>query len=296
MAKVTIAEKLRWNANQLLETNTYIRMFTAGLEMYLSPSSCQTVFMISKFFTDGTISLTHANLLTAKYYFERGEKYFQQIPKSEVIQLNFIANIYGRSKSFHYYKLNEIDQALKLTHDTIRKTKELESNPKLEFLVLDRISLYNNMARIYFSLHEEKKAFAILSDCISFLMSWKAGFLTDLNDHYVTDFEPNLVEMKSMLLQQLFTDTILILQKEVDRQVFLNDSYPFVTPLFSVKSQFLIQSQMDKAFSELLEIIEPIYTNHDFNNPQKQLINYMQKKFDQKALINVAKGFLTYCR
>jgi hypothetical protein len=291
--KITVAEKLRWNTNQTLETNTYIRCYSDALDRHMDPATRQEFFMISKFLTDGTVALSKNQISLAAYHFEKAERYIRQIDPTRETLLKFIANVYGRSKSFHYYKLNDHAAAIRLIEETQTATEALEAKEGLAFLVLDRVSQYHNMARLFFSLGLEEKGFHQLSACICFLMTGHSDVLSDLNRNYIKEYDGPFIEMKSSLLQQLLTETILSLQKEPSAELFRKESASFLEPIFQRTEKFVKHSDTDEQVHDWLSIARVFYAG-DILSFKKLSIRFISTSKSTK-LKEAIKGYFSYC-
>ena len=113
----------------------------------------------------------------------------------DVLMKEVIANIYGRSKSFYFFKTDKVETAIQLIKKTIETNKSLELKG-FTFLVFDRASQYYNLAKVYFFLENRKVALELLNEITCFLIKGQANSLTDLNDSYISEYNEDLSKMR----------------------------------------------------------------------------------------------------
>ncbi|WP_264542666.1 MULTISPECIES: hypothetical protein [Flavobacterium] len=66
--------RLQWHKNTLIEKSGYVLYYMNSLKNHLTVEERQTLYMVSKFFTDGVES-ARANINLAEYFFAIGEHY-----------------------------------------------------------------------------------------------------------------------------------------------------------------------------------------------------------------------------
>src|SRR6266567_2096724 len=140
-ATKTRQERLKWNKSQLIDTNTYIKVYTETLCTLFPPAERHCLYMISKLFTDGVSEAERDRYESSAHFFARGEAYLEKIPDEAALLKLLILNIYDRSKSYYYYRTGDIGQAMRLIHNTLRNNSVLEKDG-FPFLIFDRVSQY----------------------------------------------------------------------------------------------------------------------------------------------------------
>lgn len=289
-------EKFKWNKSQLIETNTYVKVYIETLNKHLSPEDRQTLFMISKMFTDATAEVGRDRYDIAMHHYERGERYTAQVPEEKAFLRKFLTNIYDRSKSLYYYKTGDKQEAIRLVHNTLENNRELEARG-FPFLVFDRVSQYHNLSRIYFSMNEPEKAFEILSGAVCFLVAGKSSVLSDLNDNHVEEYDSDLAEMRFSLICQLLFETTMHLQREKDKELFLQDSQLFYSNIIKASSDFLVLSSREEAVKKWLTIVARFYKKQlwRFRWSAKRYLRSQPPFYNNKPH-QLLEGFLLYCK
>jgi len=294
--RTSVAELLRFKATQTLDSLSYIKIYSEALETYLEVNQRQTFFMIAKILTDGTISLHKNRSRLADYYFNLADRYISQIPSDQINQKHFIDNVYGRSKSFHLFKLGKINETIDLVHKCLNKTIELEKKDGLEFLILDRISQYDNLSRVLFATNNAKGGYAILSDCIIFLMTGKDNEKRKLHNKYLEGNNEDYHGMRSFLLYKMFTTIIESLLKVNSKEEFLSVSTPLLDPIIDNIESIISHTEIDNKIKNWLEIVRLFYSNDilKFKNLAIQYINSPSIEKDKK-LEDLMNSFFAYC-
>ncbi len=294
--KIAIAKRLRMSTSKTLDSHTYIRLYSEALEKHLEVEQRQSFFMVAKILTDGTLALNNNYSRLANYYFELSERYIDKIPADQKNHLHFIQNVYSRSKSLHYYKLGKTDKAIQLINNCLVSTIELEKKAGLEFLILDRISQSENLARVYFSTLNIDEGFEILSDCLVFLMTGKENQMRNFHSSYLKSQKEDYYEMRSNLMFSIITNVIKSLLKESDRDIFISTSFPILSLLFENIDAMVCHTQIDSTLKKWLEIIQHFYKN-DILNFKKSAIafNSSQSSIKGEKLANLASSFFSYC-
>lgn len=235
----------KWNRNQLIDTNAYIRLFLNAVNDHLDGAEKRTLFMISRFYTFGSASVGERNFRLAAHYFEKGLKYFDEIPEEQAMLRNLLVNIYDRSRSFYYHRLGEYDKAIELIENTLSNNKALEKEG-LSFLVFDRIQQYQNYARVLFSKGEPGKAMDMLASSVIFLINQKITKIPELEEHYLVDYSDEEKALRTQLLMDMLPGTAqeLLLKKsdtEIDPMVFFEPIFNELEnfPLFLNEDEFM---------------------------------------------------------
>ncbi|PJJ53151.1 hypothetical protein CLV45_3809 [Hymenobacter chitinivorans DSM 11115] len=253
-----VSAKMKWNRSQLIETNTYIKVYTEALNRILPAHDRQTLFIVSKLFADGAAESGGRRLHLARHLFERGEKYVAAIPAEKPVLKLFLSNIYDRSKSFYHYRTGNPTEAIQLVHNALVNNITLEANG-FEFLVFDRVSQYHNLAKVYFGLQQPERGFEILSDSICFLMTGRARVLTDLNRNYLGVYNADLIQMRYSLLALILCETLTNLQKGTDAESFVRDSEAFMTPILAAAPEFVLHEPQEEFLQQWLLVVQLFY-------------------------------------
>ena len=290
----TISARFKWNRSQLIETNTYVKVYTETLNKILPPDDRQTLFIVSKLFADGAAESGRRRLHMARYFFDRGEKYVAAIPAENAFLKQFLTNIYDRSKSFYHYRTGNIAEAIRLVHNAIDNNQALEANG-FEFLVFDRVSQYHNLSKIYFGLQQPERAFEILSDAIGFLIAGRSQVLEDLNNNFVTEYTADLREMRYSLMAQLLFETTTNLQKETDKEAFLRDSAGFFQPILRSSQQFMVLEESETLLQKWLAVVALFYEQkpEQFKQAAEDFLE-SEPPFLRSVPQQLLRGFLSY--
>ena len=205
-ATKTRQERLKWNKSQLIDTNTYIKVYTETLCRLFAPAERHRLYMISKLFTDGVSEAERDRYESSTHFFARGEAYLEKIPDESALLKLLILNIYDRSKSYYHYRTGDIGQAMRLIYNTLRNNSVLEKEG-FPFLIFDRVSQYHNLSKLYFSLQERDKALEILRQMVNFLALGESSLLEGADSDYLFSQEAYILEIRYSLLCQLLFET-----------------------------------------------------------------------------------------
>lgn len=255
----SVQKKIRWNKQQLSETVQYIRVYISALKQLLPHEERQTLYMIAKIFTDATVEVNRQRFHVARYLFEKGERYMQDIPEKKSLLRFFLYNVYDRSKSLYYYRTGDSRQAISLISNTLHNNRMLEARG-LSFLLFDRISQYHNLSKVYFSSGERLQALDVLSDCLIFLMTGRAMLLQDLNDHHIREYDADLTAMRYSLMCQLLFETTEKLQRENNAGIFWEQSSPFFKQVLEAAGRLIIRTPVEGTLKKWLLITELFYS------------------------------------
>lgn len=250
--------KLKWNKSSLLETDLYIKIYLSALNKHFDPADKHSLFLVSKFYTDGAAEVGRNNLTIAAYYFSRGEAYHRMLTKESEIQKRILDNVYHRSKSFYYYKQKDFKTSITLISQTLENNQYLEKKG-FEFLLFDRVQQYFNLARVYFAKDEPDQAFKILADSTAFLIKLRAGLLTDLNDHALKDYTQDISRLRFALLFQFVFDTAEQLFRISDRKEFFITSSKYFIHVTKAAASFKVIQPDDVQMKEWLMLIKLFY-------------------------------------
>ena len=293
--KETTSARFKWNRSQLIESNTYVKVFTETLNKLLAPDDRQTLFIISRFFADGAAESGRRRLRMAQYFFERGEKYTADIPAEKIFLKGFLNNIYDRSKSFYYYRIGNPAEAIRLINNTLINNQVLEANG-FAFLLFDRVSQYHNLAKIYFSLHQPQQAFEILSEIVCFLMVGRSDFLPHLNNNYLTIYTQDLINMRYSLLADILFETTSNLQKETDKEIFFQESKAFFLPILRLAPGLIILEDKEALLQNWLLLISLFYERkfHLFKKEAEAFLVHQPLSL-RNASNQLLRGFINHC-
>lgn len=246
--------KLNRDKSSLIDTEIYVKVYFNSLSSFLSVEDRQTVFMISKFFTDSATEVEASQFALADYYFSLGEMYSERV--QDVLMKEIIANIYGRSKSFYFFKIDKVETAIQLIKKTIEINKSLELKG-FTFLVFDRASQYYNLAKVYFFLENRKVALKLLSEITCFLIKGQANSLTDLNDSHVSEYNEDLSKMRHGMMCQVIFETVGHLQREsLD---FISESTIYFEDIFNIINSLKVRLQEDLIVKKWLMCVSKFY-------------------------------------
>ncbi|WP_428224795.1 hypothetical protein [Flavobacterium sp.] len=212
--------RIQWHKNNLIEKSGYVVYYMNSLKNHLSVEDRQTLYMISKYYTDGVES-SRENIKLAEYYFSVGEYYQTKVPANKELLRKLISNSYGRSKSYYHYKINEYQEAL----EQIKLTLEINKSIKNEFpiLIFDSISHYKNYLKVLITTGNIDEANHILYEIIIFLITGSTE-LKALNNCYevISDahfYEFRLFFINDFIFNYLFLNTdFQIAKKKFDKE------------------------------------------------------------------------------
>ncbi|CAL1517705.1 hypothetical protein [Chitinophaga sp. MM2321] len=253
-----VKKKLTWNKHQFAETVLYLRVFMTALNKALPTNERQTLYMIAKLFTDATVEVNSNRFRVAQHLFERGERYLHALPDEKVMLKSFLVNVYDRSKSLYHHRTGDVEKAISLIHHTLNNNRKLEAQG-FHFLLFDRLSQYQNLSRVYFSAGKKTAALEMLSDCLVFLLTGQATLLADLNDHYVKEYDADMIEMRHSLICQLLFETTHRIQQENDAVQLAADCALFFEPMLQSIHRFMIRKPEEALIKQWLEIIPLFY-------------------------------------
>jgi hypothetical protein len=247
--------KYKWNKSSLIDTDIYLKLYIKSLTKNVSVADKQTLFMISKYFTDGAaeVGLNHFQL--ANYYFEVGEKYYSEIKDAFVKQI--IINVYDRSRSYYYYGLKAYDKAEQLIFNSLNNNEILEQKG-FEFLIFDRVSLLHNLSKIYFSKNAIDDAYKILTAITCFLIQGKSEFPM-LNKNYIVSYDSDLSKIKHSLLCQILFETADYLT--ATNEYFIAHNKKFFPHVIDSAKDFLVLIPEDKLLQTWILYLSNFYTN-----------------------------------
>jgi hypothetical protein len=249
--------KLKWNKSSLIETDLYIKLYIAALNQFLSAQEKQTLFMISKFFTDGAAEVGRNRTALAEYYFKIGESYYE-IAESNALLKQVIANVYDRSKSFYYYKTGNTAKAIDLINHTLINNRLLEEKG-FKFLVFDRIQQYHNLSRIYFSVGKINDGFKLLTGITCFLVQGSCDLIPELNENFIAEYDDDLCKTKFYMLSQILFETTEHLLSIKDAEEFLITSTQYFSGIFVAANNYLVLVPEDKLLKEWILILSDFY-------------------------------------
>jgi hypothetical protein len=251
------SDRFKWNKSSLIETDLYIKLYIAALNQFLSAEDKQSLFMISKLFTDGAAEVGRNRITLADFYFKRGEAYYDSASNNPLLR-QVITNVYDRSKSFYHHRTGNADKAIALIHNTLRNNRELEEKG-FKFLIFDRIQQYHNLSRVYFSLGESQKAFQILSGITCFLIAGKTDLLPDLNENFLQEYDDDLRKTRYFMLCQILFETTGHLQKVNNKEDFFNESGLYFTTVIQAAADYVIMIPEDKLMKKWLLTLADFY-------------------------------------
>lgn len=248
----------KWNRNQLIDTNQYIRLFLSAVDEHLSGNEKRTLFMISRFYTFGAAAVGERNMHLADHFFKRGQQYFDQIPEECVLMKKLLINIHDRSRSFFFHRKGEFDKATELIENVLGINRELEELG-LPFLLFDRVQQYQNYAKVLFSRGDINEGLTMLAGATSFLISKKSELLPSLEANYLTDYgkEHKIIRTQLMLDILLETSENLLLKNEsnVDQIAF------FFDPVLQHFDEYVVYSNLDEYLRRWLMVIKVYLTD-----------------------------------
>lgn len=259
MTKVKpVQSKLKWNKSSLIETDLYIRVYLAALNSLMTAEDKQTLFMVSKFFTDGAAETGRGNYRVADYNFRRGEAYYEAIDTEKEVLRRMINNVYHRSKSFYHYRQGDFDTAIRLVETTLQNSRILEKQG-FGFLVFDRAQQYYNLSRIYFTQRNMEEGLTVLSGSISFLIQGRSKQLPDLNDHVMKEYSADLKRLRYLLLCQMLFDTAEQLMRTEDKETFLKNGKLFYAEVIEAAKGMLILAPEETGLKKWILLLKDFY-------------------------------------
>lgn len=217
-----------------------------------------TLFMVSKFFTDGSAEVGRGNFGIARYYFERGEAYLSSVPEEQEILRRMILNVYHRSKSFYHYRLGAFDEAIRLIEETMVNNRYLERNG-FDFLIYDRVQQYYNLSRIFFARGEAAYGLELLAESTRFLMIGQSETLPDLNDYAVLQPSDDIRRLRFSLLCQILFETTEVLREGKDIKGFLTGGEAFFERIFIASPLMRLDYADEGALRKWLLALESLF-------------------------------------
>ncbi|MBT2621283.1 hypothetical protein [Chryseobacterium sp. ISL-6] len=261
--------RLQWHKNSLIERSGYVLFYMNSLRDHLPIEDRQTLYMISKYFTDA-VEFARTNIHAAKYFFEVGEHYQSEIPKDKILLNKLIFNSYDRAKSYYYFKIKNYDKANERINNTLEINKSLKE--KFPILVFDSISHYQNLLKVLVFQNKKEEANTIIYELVKFLLTGNTELRTLENSFHVIgedvfhDFKQfflNEFIFNYMFLNSDFNDALnnLLTLYENHKELFKNG------PIFD----FLEVYQSDTINENMLEFFKEKYDNYFSGIPLKIL-------------------------
>ncbi|GAA4757643.1 hypothetical protein [Flavobacterium hankyongi] len=252
--------RLQWHKNTLIEKSGYVLYYMNSLKNHLTVEERQTLYMVSKFFTDGVES-ARANINLAEYFFAIGEHYQKKVSNNNLLLSQLIWNSYDRAKSYYYFKIKNYDMALERIYNTLEINKNIRD--KFPIIIFDSISHYKNLLKVLVFKEEINEANNMVYEIVNFLISGKTS-LEPLNDCYETIEGDEYQEFRLFFLNDLIFN-YMFLNSE------FNDSKSRLISLFNYnKEQF-------QRYMPLYHFLE-IYLSESIE-PQK--INFFNATYDK---------------
>lgn len=191
--------RLQWHKNSLIEKSGYVLYYMNSLKNHLTVEERQTLYMISKFFTDGVES-ARANIALAEYFFTIGEHYQKKVPVDNVLLTQLIWNSYDRAKSYYYFKIKNYDMAVERINNTLEINKNIKD--KFPIIIFDSISHYKNILKVLVFKEEIDEANNMIFELVNFLISGKTS-LFSIKDCYETIEGDEYQEFRFFFLNDL---------------------------------------------------------------------------------------------
>ncbi len=276
MSVVQKARKIRWNKSQLIESDTYIKVFVKSLSRDFSASERQEVYYISKLYVDGTVEIANAHFKSAEFYFNKADTYLNRI-NDGTIKKKLLENIRDRSKSLFCYRRKDYKQAIDLINHALKTNKELEAEG-FQFMIFDRASQYHNLAKIYFSQNLIEEGLAVLKGVLTFLITLQSNEYIDSAKNLSETLDEEEYSMRSSLICLLFYETIGNFQKQKSFELFVEKSYPFFKHIFDASENFHLHTKADACIKEWITTVGFFY-DEDFKKFTKESMQYLRSNY-----------------
>jgi len=170
-------DRYKWNKNSFISDSVYLKMYIDTLKKFFSVKERQTIYVISKYFTDG-VEYARKNLVVANVCFEAGERLVNGLdPNLPPLFFDFIANIYNRSKSYYFHKAGDYENAGKLVLAAIETNERLTASGYFDMLLFDSISHYHNYSSLLKRNGRQGEALEIMNMLAAFLLTNKPNAL-----------------------------------------------------------------------------------------------------------------------
>jgi hypothetical protein len=258
-------ERFRWSKSEVVENNTYVKMYLGALNKVLATPERQTLYLLSKFFTDAAAEVTRGRYLLANHLFSKGEHLMTAIDHTaHPLLLAFLNNVYNRSKSLFHYRRGETDTAIALIQATVVNNQRLEARG-FDFLVFDRVSQYHNLARVYFSIKRPEEGMKVVLDNICFLMTGASSLFGTVQAPGIRDYTKDYLDMRFSLLCQLIVDTVRSYVGEEDTVAQRSARITFFNTLALYLPDFIVVTDDERRLQAWLMAIITFYQDHNID-------------------------------
>jgi hypothetical protein len=274
-------ERFRWSKSQVVESNTYVRMYMEVLNKTFKANERQTLYVISKFFTDGAAEVSNGRFSIADHYFKRGENLMRtETASGSPLLRNFLINVYNRSRSLYHYRLRQVNEAIALIEEVLKNNEFLEGLG-FPFLVFDRVSQYHNLSRVYFSMEQRSRAFEIVTENVRFLMGGRSDLLGNTTLHTRLPADPQYQEMRHSLLSQLIFETAKPLLYSERELAIITAWENFFDNITANLPFYVAYNKQEEVLRDWLAVIARFIRHHDVDE-----LRAASKTFDHKDFYN----------
>ncbi|MCD9019432.1 hypothetical protein [Parachryseolinea silvisoli] len=272
-----VNERFRWSKSEVVENNTYVKMYLGALNKVLATPERQTLYLLSKFFTDAAAEVTRGRYLLANHLFSKGERLMAAINRADhPLLMAFLNNVYNRSKSLFHYRRGETDTAIALIQATVVNNQRLEARG-FDFLVFDRVSQYHNLARVYFSMSRPEEGMKVVLDNICFLMTGASPLFDTVQAPGIRSYNKDYLDMRFSLLCQLIFDTVRSYVGEEDNATQRSARISFFNTLAIYLRDFIVVTSDEQRLQDWLTAIIMFYEDNNID----VLTRAAQRQLDQ---------------
>ena len=262
-------DRYKWNKNSFISDSVYLKMYIDTLKRFFSVKERQTIYVISKYFTDG-VEYARKDLVVADVCFEAGERLVNDLDAGlPPLLFDFIANIYNRSKSYYFHKAGDYPNARKLVLAAIENNRRLIASGHFDMLLFDSVSHYHNYSSLLKRNGQHQEAREIMNMLGSFLITNKPNAL------FGPDRSVDIIKDEryySLKYSNIHTIVLMSLLKEVEQDGTEED---MTASINSWIPDMVVQTADDRKLKDWLKVYR------DVSSGGMPLNGYNAEEFNQ---------------
>jgi hypothetical protein len=195
-----------WNRSQLVERDLFVKEFLSIINKDFKTTEKLDFFYISKNYTIATNEVKDGNMVLAKHYFDKANKYAKELNENSEVLFKLCNNVYFRSFSLYLYKKDDLQSAKDMIINSMQNNEQiLENNVEYLFLTFDTAQQYLNLSQLFHGMGKPNVAKRIYIEVINYLINGESKKLPFLRDLNISNESNNYKNLRTIL----FLETIL---------------------------------------------------------------------------------------